>query len=223
MGRYGEIESSSRREEPPPPDPRVPPLAPVRHAGDCHVDGWGSFVRWRPTSRASSRGLGYRGYPERSIAPFLLNGYPCPPPDPRIPSRAARAKALREMWGDVGRCGEMWGDVGRCGEMRGDAGRYGEMRGDAGRCGEMRQSQRPSVRGHRGVYTLPGEGGARVPRGDVRRRRGRARRDRAENAPRTRRDRDEIAPRSRRDRDEITTRTRTRASPGGRRQPCAEA
>ena len=24
---------------PPPPDPRILPLAPVRHAGDCHVDG----------------------------------------------------------------------------------------------------------------------------------------------------------------------------------------
>ena len=33
----------------------------------------GYFARWRPTSQASSRGFGYRGYQERYITPFQLS------------------------------------------------------------------------------------------------------------------------------------------------------
>ena len=36
-------------------------------------------------------------------------------------------RLLREIWGDVGRCGEMWGDMGRSREMWGDLGSCGEM------------------------------------------------------------------------------------------------
>ena len=66
-----ELESSYRRE--------APPSRADSARGRLPRGRRGYFARWRPTSQASSRGFGYRGYPERSITPFLLNGYPCFP------------------------------------------------------------------------------------------------------------------------------------------------
>ena len=64
---------------PPPPDPRILPLAPVRHAGDCHVDG-GVILRGGGRPLKQAREASDTGaIRNRCITPFLLNGYPCFP------------------------------------------------------------------------------------------------------------------------------------------------
>ena len=63
----------------PPPDPRILPLAPVRHAGDCHVDG-GVILRGGGRPLKQAREASDTGaIRNRCITPFLLNGYPCFP------------------------------------------------------------------------------------------------------------------------------------------------
>jgi len=153
MGRYGEIESSSRREGPPRPT-RGYPLS--RRFGTREIATWteGALLRGggRPLKQAreaSDTGAIQRG----RLRPFSSTAIPAPRPTrgyllaPLEPKPYVRygemwgdAGRCGEMRGDVGRCGEMWGGVGRCEEMQGDMGRYGrdgEMRGDGERHGEM--------------------------------------------------------------------------------------
>ena len=72
------LESSSRRRGPP-ARPADTPSRAGSARGRLPRGRRGYFARWGPTSQASSRGFGYRGYQERCITPFLLNGYPCFP------------------------------------------------------------------------------------------------------------------------------------------------
>merc|ERR1712086_231379 len=55
----------------PPPDPRILPLAPVRHAGDCHVDG-GVILRGGGRPLKQAREASDTGaIRNRCITPFL--------------------------------------------------------------------------------------------------------------------------------------------------------
>ena len=102
-----ELESSSRREPPPPPDPRMPPLAPIRHAGDigyCHVDG-GVILRGggRPQALKQARESSDTGAVRDVLRPFSSTAITA------SPSGISFEDEEREPRGGLGRGGEAGG------------------------------------------------------------------------------------------------------------------
>ena len=59
----------------PPPDPRILPLAPVRHAGDCHVDG-GVILRGGGRPLKQAREASDTGAVRDVLRPFSSTAIP---------------------------------------------------------------------------------------------------------------------------------------------------